>query len=607
MAREALLIGNSVYDDAELRRLRAPAQDVAELGRVLSDPEVGSFETKTLTDKAGSEIRAEIEQFFANRRPDDFLLLYFSGHGLKDATGALYLAAEDTHIEDLANTGVTADFINACIQRSRSRRIVLILDCCYSGAFARGMVVRADQTVHVQERFGGRGLVIITASSATEYAFEDGVLTEEIDPRPSVFTRAFIEGLDTGAADLNDDAEITLDEIYDFTFDAVRLSGSRQTPCRWVFGAQGRFVLGRRRPDATFAVRSIPSPEPLVFRPPRWLTVVALVPLALGAVVGWWGIEQYAWSAMVAGAWLILLGLSMAAAALDRVELGRDGVRTFPPFPARLRWPSILAIEVRPTPTGRTIALRRADTSLSHRLVLPAPRTHFLARNVEFDDQVLTIRRWSEQWGSPAPVLTGSRWAGVRGVLAPLALILVLLVAVDRPWTWVVYTEAEQVPHACGVLDQRAADEVVKELSLAPSLKNEGNETTGQRSQCRWNISALFSIFTHGSVELKYDRFSRTSGASGSQLAARQLAEFRGQDSDAGLTLRKTLSQLGSDAYLAGSDNAIIIRSQRANVVVTVAFVTRDTSLLLLPKQERLEKIAIRGVTAITLLSSQPH
>lgn len=112
------------------------------------------------------------------------------------------------------------------------------------------------------------------------------------------------------------------------------------------------------------------------------------MPFALGCAIVWWGVELYAWSAMAAGAWLILLGSLTATAMFSSVELSRDGVRTFPLLSTRVCWPSVLAIDVRPTPTGRTVALRRADTSLSRRLLLPAPRTHLLARNVEFDEQV---------------------------------------------------------------------------------------------------------------------------------------------------------------------------------------------------------------------------
>jgi hypothetical protein len=47
---------------------------------------------------------------------------------------------------------------------------VLLLDCCYGGAFAKGMQVRADPSVHTADKFDARGLVVLTASDATQYA-----------------------------------------------------------------------------------------------------------------------------------------------------------------------------------------------------------------------------------------------------------------------------------------------------------------------------------------------------------------------------------------------------------------------------------------------------
>ena len=55
---------------------------------------------------------------------------------------------------------------------------MLLLDCCYSGAFANGVRVRAAADINVLDSFpqgrmgGGRGRVVITASSAMEFAFE---------------------------------------------------------------------------------------------------------------------------------------------------------------------------------------------------------------------------------------------------------------------------------------------------------------------------------------------------------------------------------------------------------------------------------------------------
>jgi hypothetical protein len=55
---------------------------------------------------------------------------------------------------------------------ARSRGIVLLLDCCYGGAFAQGVTVRATGDVNVLDSFpqgrsgGGRGRAVITASNA---------------------------------------------------------------------------------------------------------------------------------------------------------------------------------------------------------------------------------------------------------------------------------------------------------------------------------------------------------------------------------------------------------------------------------------------------------
>lgn len=66
----------------------------------------------------------------------------------------------------------------------------MLLDCCYGGAFGRGVSVRASGNAHVLDSFpsgklpGGRGRAVITASSAVEYAFEKGELTDDQSRRP---------------------------------------------------------------------------------------------------------------------------------------------------------------------------------------------------------------------------------------------------------------------------------------------------------------------------------------------------------------------------------------------------------------------------------------
>ena len=54
----------------------------------------------------------------------------------------LYFATASTDRVLLRATAVSDTFVNDVIQHSRARSTVLILDCCHSGAFAKGLAAR---------------------------------------------------------------------------------------------------------------------------------------------------------------------------------------------------------------------------------------------------------------------------------------------------------------------------------------------------------------------------------------------------------------------------------------------------------------------------------
>ena len=244
--RSALIVASDVYLDPGLSELRAPTADAAALAAVLGDPDVGGFEVRTLLNEPAHVVSEAVEDFLTERSPDDLLLLHFSCHGIKDQGGDLYFAMTNTKLRLLGATAVAADFVNRRMTQSRSQRIVLFLDCCYAGAFDRGMRARASKVMDLEERFSGRGRAVITASGAVEYAFEGGALTETGDPAPSVFTTAMVRGLTTGEADRDQDGYVDLDELYDYVYDAVREVTPHQTPGKWTFGVQGDLVIARR-------------------------------------------------------------------------------------------------------------------------------------------------------------------------------------------------------------------------------------------------------------------------------------------------------------------------------------------------------------------------
>jgi hypothetical protein len=254
--RSALIVASDQYSDPGLRQLRAPASDARALAAVLRDPRIGDFEVRTLLNEPAHLVNLAVEEFFADRQPGDLLLVHFSGHGVKNQDGELYFAAPNTVLGRLGATAVAAEFVSRQMSRSRSRRVVLLLDCCYAGAFERGLVARAGTEVGIEQHFGGRGRAVITASSGMEYAFEAGELTDTGEVPPSVFTSALVQGLETGEADQDQDGQVSLDELYDYVYDKVRAATPEQTPGKWTFGVQGELYIARRS-------RPVTTPAPL--------------------------------------------------------------------------------------------------------------------------------------------------------------------------------------------------------------------------------------------------------------------------------------------------------------------------------------------------------
>ncbi len=242
----ALIIGNSRYDDTGLARLPTADVDVREFANVLRSPDIGEFdEIAELADMGLAVVRRSIAQFFSEARKDDLLVFYFSGHGVKDENGQLYLAVRDTELKLLSGTSIEAAFITAQMDRSNSKRQVLIFDCCHSGAFAQGTKASAAQVVGTGPTFEGTGYghVVLTATDSTQYAWEGDQILGNSDK--SVFTHYILQGLKTGEADRNADGVITVDELYDYVYEQVVRETPKQTPGKWSYKQQGDIVVAK--------------------------------------------------------------------------------------------------------------------------------------------------------------------------------------------------------------------------------------------------------------------------------------------------------------------------------------------------------------------------
>lgn len=222
MAKYALLVGVSEYEPG-LNPLPAAVKDVEAIHELLLDPAIGGFkesDVAVLKNPERQKMEEAIESLFEARQKDDLVLLFFSGHGIKDDAGRLYLATRGTRKspqgELIRSTAISSNILHESMSRSRSKRQVVILDSCFSGAFAEGMAAKDDGSLDIRTQLGGEGRAVLTSSSSTQYSFE--YTGSEL----SLYTRFLVDGIKTGAADQDEDGVISIDELHDYASKRVK-------------------------------------------------------------------------------------------------------------------------------------------------------------------------------------------------------------------------------------------------------------------------------------------------------------------------------------------------------------------------------------------------
>jgi len=229
MAKIALLIGISDYGKG-LSSLPGTQEDIQAMQRVLQSSQIGSFDKVTmLLNPDRMEMESAIEILFTeNRNRDDLILLYFSGHGIRDdKDGTLYFATRGTKKNDqgriLTSTVIPSSALQRYMGQSCSKRQVLILDCCFSGAFANDMKAKqVEETIDIKAQLGSEGRAVLTSSTATQVSLEkEGA---------SIYTRYLVQGLETGAADQDNDGKISIDELHEYAKDKVQEEAPTMQP-----------------------------------------------------------------------------------------------------------------------------------------------------------------------------------------------------------------------------------------------------------------------------------------------------------------------------------------------------------------------------------------
>ncbi|MCX5962010.1 MAG: caspase family protein [Cyanobacteria bacterium] len=252
MAKVALLIGVGNYEHPDdLKPLVSAPKDVAAMQRILLNAQMGEFsEVIPLIDPDPMQMQEAIETLYRDRDKEDLVLLFFSGHGIKDESGKLYFSTRVTRKtpkgELVKSTAVPARFVQEIMGNSRSRRQVMILDCCFSGAFDPALNAKDDGSVNLQN-LGAEGRVVLTSSSSTEYSFE------QQGSELSIYTRFLVEGIETGAADRDNDGKVSVRELHEYATKKVQETAPKMNPKIIVLKDEGF--------DVVFAKAQITDPK----------------------------------------------------------------------------------------------------------------------------------------------------------------------------------------------------------------------------------------------------------------------------------------------------------------------------------------------------------
>ena len=224
MATRALVIGISDYDSLE--RLDFCKNDGNAMFNLLSSRGYHINNSHNLVGYVTWEtMRDAIINFFTDSciKPSDTLLFYYSGHGIPDVDGDIYFATSEIDHNFPYKRGFSFNELAKMIQRTISTRIVVILDCCYSGSarISKGHEEDAARlgtvAIHNSSRIiEGEGRCLLAASQALQEAY---ALEEKNHSLFTLYILQGLEGKDKEAVDQH--GNVTVDTLSKYVYDKI--------------------------------------------------------------------------------------------------------------------------------------------------------------------------------------------------------------------------------------------------------------------------------------------------------------------------------------------------------------------------------------------------
>lgn len=198
MLRRALIVGIDGYPHAPLASCVADAMSLQQLLAHNYD-DSPNFDCRTLLVPHGEgqtlsrpKLREALVEHFSGDA--DIALFHFSGHGYVNELGGYIMTTDAVHYDE----GIAMRDLLTMANDSRIPEVVIMLDCCHSGAIGQGDASARDHAV-LRE-----GVSVLTASGSAQVSLEEN--------GGGIFTGLVCGALRGEAADLF--GHVTIADIY---------------------------------------------------------------------------------------------------------------------------------------------------------------------------------------------------------------------------------------------------------------------------------------------------------------------------------------------------------------------------------------------------------